>query len=146
MSANEESLNLFLHESEKLKKTIDELTPKINEISMEQIVETYYQVIKVNSLTKVLQSSEYSKELQDKIIDAKKVIEETFNNSFHLSLRNRIENSIEEIKNNLKTIQNNGKQKSKDEIEDQAKMYENLRKLMSTKEFVEQYNKLIDES
>lgn len=146
MSANEDSANLFLHETDMLKQTIDEWSQKIEDIPMEQIVEIYYKVINVNSLSKISENPDDLTELQNKIKNAKNAIDETFNKSFHPLLMSKIQNSIETIKNELKEIQNTNNQKTKEKIEEQAKMYEDLRKLMSTKEFVEQYNKLIDNS
>jgi glutamyl-tRNA reductase len=146
MSANEDSANLFLHETDMLKQTIDEWSQKIGDIPMEQIVEIYYKVINVNSLSKISENPDDLSELQNKIKNAKNTIDETFNKSFHPLLMSKIQNSIETIKNELKEIQNTNNQKTKEKIEEQAKMYEDLRKLMSTKEFVEQYNKLIDNS
>ena len=40
-----------------------------------------------------------------------------------------------------KTLQSSSGEKTKDQIENESKMFEELRKKMSTKEFVEQYNK-----
>ena len=146
MSVNDDSTNLFLQETEKLNQTIEEWQLKIEDMSMEQIVETYYQVINVNSLAKISENPNNSNEMQNKVKNAKKIIEDNFNKSFHPLLMTKIQNSIEEIKNNLQEIQKSSPQKTKDEIEEQAKMYEDLRKLMSTKEFAEQYSKLIGSS
>ena len=49
-----------------------------------------------------------------------------------------ITNSISEITNNLQSL--NSEQKSKETIENEAKLYEKLREIMSTKEFVKQYD------
>ena len=146
MSTNENSANLFLHETDMLKQTIDEWSQKMEDISMEQIVEIYYKVINVNSLSKISENPDDLSELQNKIKNAKNMIDETFNKSFHPLLMSKIQNSIEMIKNELEEIQNTNNQKTKEKIEEQAKMCEDLRKLMSTKEFVEQYNKLINNS
>ena len=49
-----------------------------------------------------------------------------------------ITNSISDITSNLQSI--NSEQKSKETIENEAKLYEKLREIMSTKEFVKQYD------
>jgi hypothetical protein len=49
-----------------------------------------------------------------------------------------ITNSISDITGNLQSI--NSEQKSKETIETEAKLYEKLREIMSTKEFVKQYD------
>ena len=47
-------------------------------------------------------------------------------------------NSISDITDNLQSL--NSEQKSKETIETEAKLYEKLREIMSTKEFVKQYD------
>jgi hypothetical protein len=49
-----------------------------------------------------------------------------------------IANSISNITRNLQSL--NSEQKSKETIENEAKLYEKLREIMSTKEFVNQYD------
>jgi hypothetical protein len=49
-----------------------------------------------------------------------------------------ITNSISNITSNLQSI--NSEQKSNETIENEAKLYEKLREIMSTKEFVKQYD------
>jgi hypothetical protein len=49
-----------------------------------------------------------------------------------------ITNSISGITSNLQSI--NSEHKSKETIENEAKLYEKLREIMSTKEFVKQYD------
>ena len=49
-----------------------------------------------------------------------------------------ITNSISDITGDLQSL--NSEQKSKETIENEAKLYEKLREMMSTKEFVKQYD------
>ena len=56
----------------------------------------------------------------------------------------QLKKSIEDSRKNLKDLKTNQSKKTKNEIENQAKMYEKLRQIMSTKEFVDQYNKVLD--
>ena len=145
MSSDDKSFNLFLKESEKLNQALESWIQNYEKISMAQIVELYYQVINVNSLVKYSQDSYESsnKEINGQITNTQKIIEEKFNNNLHPKILKKIEELIETTKNDLKQMQSQNK-KTKEEIEKQAEKYEELRKIMSTKEFVEQFNKLID--
>ncbi len=145
MSSNDESLKLFLKQTEELKEKLEGWTPNIEKISMTQIVELYYQVINVNSLVKYIQNlfENPNKEINAQITTTQNIIQEKFNKDLHPELLKKIEVLIETTKNDLKKIQSQNN-KTKEEIENQAQKYEELRKMMSTKEFVEQYSKLID--
>ena len=144
MSSNDESLKLFLKEFEKIEKSIDGGLQNIEKISLAQIVELYYQVINVNSLVKYSQNINegFEGDFRLQITNTQKYVEEKFNQNLHPQILTRIDELIESTKNDLKQIQNQN-QKTKEEIENQAQKYEELRKMMSTKEFVEQYNKII---
>lgn len=148
MSLDDESVNLLLNESSKLKQTLDIYTKKIEEVSMTQIVELYYQVINVNSLVTYCENLNYNQDsnINAEIINIKKIIQERFNNDLHRLILNKIDNLIKVTKNNLREIQKMPVERTKEEIEKQAENYEELRKMISTKEFVKQYNKLINKS
>ncbi len=75
----------------------------------------------------------------DKILYVEKFISEKFNSIIHPKIMEHITNSISSITSNLQSI--NSKQKSKETIENEAKLYEKLREIMSTQEFVKQYDK-----
>ena len=64
---------------------------------------------------------------------------EKFDHTIHPQILQNLEKSIQETTVNLQS--NTDTEKSKEEIESDAKLYEELRKQMSTKEFVEQYSK-----
>ncbi len=55
-----------------------------------------------------------------------------------------LKKSIEDSRKNLKDQKTNQSNKTKNEIENQAMVYQKLRQTMSTKEFVDQYNKVLD--
>ena len=74
----------------------------------------------------------------DKILYAEKFISEKFNSIIHPKIMKHITNSISGIASNLQSL--NSEQKSKETIENEAKLYEKLREIMSTKEFVKQYD------
>ena len=74
----------------------------------------------------------------EKISNAENFISEKFNSTIHPKIMSNISNSVLEITKNLQSL--NSEQKSKETIENEAKLYEKLRELMSTKEFVKQYD------
>ena len=73
----------------------------------------------------------------EKISNVENFISKKFNSTIHPKIMNNIENSISEITKNLQSLDSD--QKSKEIIENEAKLYEKLREIMSTKEFVKQY-------
>ena len=82
-----------------------------------------------------------TKLLLNKITEIESVISEKFNSHYTPSSnRATCTKSIQDTTKNL-TISMDSEQKSKEDIENDAKLYEELRKKMSTKEFVEQYDK-----
>ena len=73
-----------------------------------------------------------------KILYVEKFISEKFNSTIHPKIMERIAISISDITRNLQSI--NSEQKSRETIENEAKLYEKLREIMSTNEFVKQYD------
>lgn len=142
MSSNEETFKIFNTEAEKLKSAITTGLAK-SELSISEIVQIYYQitnVISLSTLTKqqIEESNEYHFMIK-KIEETLKFILEKFDSNLHQSIMRQLTNSITEITKNLGS--KNTVEKSKDEIESEAKLYEKLRQIMSTKEFVKQYDK-----
>jgi hypothetical protein len=82
--------------------------------------------------------------LLDKIQEIEKYIDEKFDSDLHLLLMSNLEKSIETLKIKLKNFTMNQPEKTKEVVENQAKMYEELRQIMSTQEFVDQYNNGLD--
>ena len=64
---------------------------------------------------------------------------EKFTKSLHPLILSELTNSIQISTDNLKRLAQNSEQKNKETIEKEALLYKELRELMSTKEFVEQY-------
>lgn len=143
---NDESFEMFNSEATKLQDLVNNGLVNFEKFDLSEIIELYYQIINVTSLAKFLkqnfeeETSEKSKFFVTKIQEIEKFNVEKFDNNLHslimLNLKNLMENSMK----NLKDMTSNQKDKTKAVMEDQAKMYENLRKIMSTKEFVEQYD------
>ena len=143
-SSSENSSKLLSSESEKLQQTI-EIISKISEKKIPDIINLYYQVVIVQTLAKKLKddfgSSDKSehKKLLDKIEEIQKFLVDNFTKSLHPEILTQLTNSIQSSTENLKLLGQNSEQKTKEIIEKEALLYKNLRELMSTKEFVEQY-------
>ena len=140
MSATDEVSDMFDTESQKLVNLINTASVNPN-LSIHEIVETYYQIMNVSSMITMLkqQIGTHQKPLSEKISETEKIISDKFNSQIHPKIMNNLTESIQEI---TKTIQSKGNgKKSKEEIDNEAKLYDELRQKMSTKEFAEQYDK-----
>ncbi len=141
MNSVDEISKMFQTESEKLKNLINTTDSK-SELSLHEIVETYYQIMNVSSMASMLGqqlSKNEHKSLLDKISETQKLISTKFNLETHPKIMSYLSNSIQETTKNLQS--QNQTEKSKEEIENESKVFEELRRKMSTKEFVEQYDK-----
>ena len=134
--------------SEMFRSEFDKLTNLLNStnidsnLSPHEIVEIYYQIMNMSSMNVMLKqqlNSDDQKSLLDEIIETEKLISEKFNHTIHPQILEKLTQSIQDITTNLQSSSSG--QKSKEEIENEAKQYEELRQKMSTKEFVEQYGK-----
>ena len=142
MISIEETSNIFNVEAEKLESAINTALEK-SELTIPEIVQTYYQTMNVSSLATVLRqqlgnANKYNS-LLSRIEETEKLISEKFDSNLHPLVMSQLTNSIANATKNLQS--ENASEKSKDEIENEAKLYEKLRETMSTKEFVEQYDK-----
>ena len=141
MASVDEISDMFYAESEKLENLINNATTK-SELTMPEIIETYYQITNVSSMITMLKQQLHVDEhkiLLDKIQETERVISEKFNSTIHPQIMEQLANSIQDTMKNLQS--SDSEQKSKDKIESEAEQYETLRQTMSTKEFVEQYDK-----
>ena len=140
----DESYQLFQTESNQLEDIIKNTIEKSDK-TIPDIVRIYYQVIKVDSLGKLLKQRFQDKvepnhhKLLDRIDEVQKIIAEKFNASLHPTILSQLTDSVQMHTNNLKLLGNESSKKSKEGIEKEAKLYKELREVMSTKEFVEQY-------
>ena len=137
-----ETLELFTSESEKLQKIIDSI-PKTSEKKLSDIINLYYQVTMVQTLAKKIKSELKSltenQNLFDEINKTEEYMNEKFSKSLHPEILSELTSSIQVSTDNLKQLRQNSEQKTKETIEKEALLYKELRELMSTKEFVEQY-------
>ena len=140
----EESSNIFYTESNQLQDVIG-IRTKSEKLTISEIVQTYYQVMKVSSISKLLKESfKWStdpkhQELIHKIHDVQKQIAEEFDIKLHPIIVSQLTDSIQRHTDNLQSLAKETSQKSKEVIETEANQYKELRELMSTKEFVIQY-------
>ena len=138
MSSNE-LIELFTIEFEKLETLVNQINSE-NELPVNQIVETYYQITNISSMIEVMKQQIDKSDLSsfEKISNVENFISKKFNSNIHPKIMTNITNSISEITKNLQSLDSD--QKSKEIIENEAKLYEKLREIMSTKEFVKQYD------
>lgn len=134
--------NSFLEESKKLEISINDSLEKSN-LAISEIIPLYYQIMNVNSLISILnqQIQNQDRDLQIilKLKEIQKLISEKFDSKLHKSILIQLSNLISETTKKLSS--NANLEKSKVQIQKEAKLYEELRQIMSTREFVEQYDK-----
>ena len=131
------------NESQKLEKIINTALTK-SDFSITEIIEVYYQVMNVSSTVTMLKQQFSGKDehtsLLEKIQEIEIIISEKFNSVLHPQVMEKLSNLIENYMKELQSIST--EHKLKQDIEKEAKIYEELRQVMSTKEFVKQYDKV----
>jgi hypothetical protein len=140
MTSSDAISQMFDFESQKLQNLITAANSK-TDMTIHEIVETYYQVMNVSSMITMLkeQADFEPSSLLSKIQETEKIISKKFDSVIHPKILAKISSAIQEMTKNLQS--KNSGEKSKDQIESDAKLFEELRQTMSTKEFVEQYEK-----
>ena len=138
MSSND-LIELFDTEFIKLENLVNEINLE-HELPVNQIVSIYYQITNVASMIEVMkkQIDNSDSSFHEKISNTETFISKKFNSIIHPKIMTNITNSISEITKNLQSL--NSEQKSKETIENEAKLYEKLREIMRTNEFVKQYD------
>ena len=140
MSLPNDLLELFILESDKLENLVNAMNFD-DELNVNQIVEVYYQITNISSMIIVMkQQLDQTNDIasHEKILNTEKFISDKFNSDIHPKIIQSIAHSISDITGNLQSL--NSEQKSKETIENEAILYEKLREIMSTKEFVQQYD------
>ena len=135
------SLKLLDSEFEKFQKIIDSIS-KNSKKMIPDIVSLYFQATMVETLSKKLRQDIVESDQQtylEKINKIQKYVDENFSKSLHPEILSQLINSIQESTDNLKLLEQNSEEKTKEIIENEAQLYKELRELMSTKQFVEQY-------
>lgn len=138
MTSADDISQMFETESQKLENLISNVDAK-TDVNIHDIVETYYQVMNVSSMATMLkqQADSEPKELSEKIQKIEKLISERFNSSIHPKILEKLSTSIQELTKSLQSEHTGGKSKEQTELD--AKKFDELREIMSTREFVEQY-------
>ena len=135
------SLDLLDSEFEKFQTIIDSIS-KNSKKMIPEIVSLYFQATMVETLSKKLRQDIVESDQQtylEKINKIQKYVDENFSKSLHPEILSQLINSIQESTDNLKLLEQNSEEKTKEIIENEAQLYKELRELMSTKQFVEQY-------
>ena len=142
MSSFDQILNSFLEESKKLEVAINASIDK-SKLSLSEIIPLYYQIMNVSSLISIINQQIQNQNRDSQTIsalkDTQKLISEKFDSKLHQSILLQLSNSVSETTKKLSS--DTTLEKSKDEIQKEAKLYDELRQTMSTREFVEQYDK-----
>ena len=139
----DEIFQIFVTESSKLESIVLDAISK-PDLSVSDIIQAYYQTTNVNSLAQMLimqlenNHDDDSDSNLSKIKQTQKFISEKFDQNLHPFVIKYLTDSITDM---TKQLQSSSSDKSKEDIENQAKKFEQLREMMSTKEFVEQYDK-----
>ena len=136
------SLDLLDSEFEKFQTIIDSIS-KNSKKMIPDIVSLYFQATMVETLSKKLRQDIVESDQQtylEKINKIQKYVDENFSKSLHPVILSQLVNSIQKSTNDLKLLGQNSEAKTKEIIENEARLYKELRELMSTKEFVEQYD------
>ena len=138
MVFDEKTLQLFENETKNLESQIQSLSGK-DVFSISEIVQTYYLVTNVKSLASIFaENFKENASIVEKIKSTNVLISD-FNLITHKKILDFLSTSIEEITHDLQST--NPQNKTKEEIELDAKKFSSLREIMSTKEFVEQYDR-----
>ena len=139
MESTENVLALFNTASEKLHSLL--VNAENEPLLISEIIELYYQIMNVSSMAFMLKNKledSMTEETLQKITSIESDITEKFNSSIHPQIITQLSNTIQ---NTTQRLQSGSRKKTKDEIKSESQLYEELRQQMSTKEFVEQYDK-----
>jgi hypothetical protein len=120
MSSFDDISKMFHTEHEKLTSLID-LTSQKSDLSLHEIVETYYQIMNMSSMITMLkqQLGSEHKSLLDKIIETDVLISEKFNGTIHPQI---LQNLTKSIKDTTTNLQSDTSEKSPEEIIMQSSM------------------------
>jgi len=125
MSTADEISSMFDTESQKLENFLSKISDNM-EIS--EIVETYYQVMNVTSMISMLKqqlNSETHSTLLEKIDKTEQLVLGKFNTHTHPKILENLSNSIQEM---TKILQLSAGEKTKEQIENESQMFEELEK------------------
>lgn len=136
----------FVQESEVLTGLMDSALKGAEKLDVAEIVRLYYQVISTSSIIRVLRTRADVHEdggLSDKIRDVEAAIEDRFNSNIHRTVMAALSERIRDMTDRLRKAGKNGGEKTAEDVKNEAGMFEKLREIMSTREFVGQYDRQI---
>ena len=139
MESAEDVLFTFNTASEKLQSLL--VNAQSESLPIPEIVELYYQIMNVSSMAFMLKNKlgdSMTEETLQKITSIESDITEKFNSSIHPQIITQLSNTIQST---MQRLQSDSDNKTTAEIKNESQLYEELRQQMSTKEFVEQYDK-----
>lgn len=125
-----------------LQDTAEGLQNRIEALGVAEIVRLYYKVMSTSSMIRALKalSSHSSESIREENAEKERWIQETFNQRIHPSILAHLEESVRRQTAELKGLKSQRQERTKEAIEDKAEPYDRLRRAMSTKEFVVQYD------
>ena len=139
MKSPDDVLSLFNNATEKLHTLL--VNAHNEPLLLPEIIELYYQIMNVSSMAFMLKNKlgdSKTEETLQKITSIESDITEKFNSSIHPQIIVQLSNTIQ---NTMQKLQSDSDNKTTAEIKNESQLYEELRQQMSTKEFVEQYDK-----
>ena len=139
MESAEDVLFTFNTAAEKLQSLL--VNAQSESLPIPEIVELYYQIMNVSSMAFMLKNKlgdSMTEETLQKITSIESDITEKFNSSIHPQIITQLSNTIQST---MQRLQSDSDNKTTAEIKNESQLYEELRQQMSTKEFVEQYDK-----
>lgn len=125
-----------------LQNAAEGLQKRIKAMSVEEIVRLYYKVISASSMIRALkaQPGHGPEGGRGGTAEKERWIQETFNRRIHPSILAHLEESVRSQTAELKGLKSRRRERAKDAIEGEAGSYDRLRRAMSTREFVGQYD------
>ncbi len=139
-SSSTDIFEMFENESQKLKDLISS-TDVSSGLSISEIVETYHKVISVSSIISVIKQQQHpsSEQLLEKIQKTQAMISEKFDSCMHPEILKHLSDSVKRATWDLQS--ENSAEKSVEQTRQDAKLFEELREIMSTLEFAKQYDR-----
>jgi len=139
----EEVSKMFLGEVAGFERMISEVPGDIDSLGTAEIVRCYYQVMNMSSMIKALKPQSTGQGRADmlrQITGVEKQIREKFDHGIHPAIMSQMAESVSRQTAFLRGSKRAGRRAGK-VTGDEAGLFEKLREAMSTKEFVEQYDK-----
>lgn len=133
---------VFYTESAMMTKSINRAESDVT-IQPSDIVAMYYQVTNVSAMAHTLKDKAQDKnsELYKAICSTERFISEKFDAIVHPHMKRNIAEMIQKV---MTDLQLGVQKKTKFEIEAESKKYDSLRSMMSVKEFIKQYDMMIE--